>query len=150
MARKSRTTLEPAPVPVGENITNQMSPRALTKLEFGRRLHKLILERGWNQSDLARAANIGRDAVSAYVNGRSFPTPLMLDRVCKALDVERDELLPNHVMRAIEDDVPAVSMQVAAGHHGKAYLRINRLVSFSTAVKIVEMIDEDDHNNSLS
>lgn len=58
MARKSRTTLEPAPVPVGENITNQMSPRALTKLEFGRRLHKLILERGWNQSDLARAASM--------------------------------------------------------------------------------------------
>lgn len=125
---------------MGETLT----PRALTKQEFGRRLHKLMLERDWNQSDLARAADVGRDMVSSYINGKRFPTPTSLNKLAKALDVSRDELLPNGMMSALDDENPAIELKQAVGHPGKAWLRINRAMSFGTASKIVALIHEED------
>ena len=47
--------------PAMEPVTTQVTPKALTKQEFGRRLQARMLEKEWNQSDLARASGLGRD-----------------------------------------------------------------------------------------
>ena len=137
MPRKSRHTVEPAS---GVDLT----PRALTKQEFGRRLHSLMLAKGWNQSELSREAGLGRDSVSTYVNGHTFPTPKALKALSGALGVTAEELLPNGMMSAMEDEHPAIELRQATGHPGKAWLRINRAMSFPAAAKIIEIINEDD------
>lgn len=146
MARKSHHALAPSEA-------EELTPTQLTKQEFGRRLAALILERGWNQSDLVRKVNdmfpdldrpFGRDAVSTYVNGRRFPTPKSLNMLCQALGVTRDELLPNASIQAINDENPALELRQAAGHPGKAWVRVNRMMSFDVAAKIVSLINEED------
>lgn len=139
MARKSRFASPPTELP-----DDALTPKALTRQEFGRRLTSLMLARDWNQSDLGRAAGIGRDSISNYINGKTFPTPQLLKRLAEALGVEREQLLPNSMMSAIEDEHPAVELKAAAGHPGKAWLRINRAMSFETGAKIIALIDEED------
>jgi len=124
-----------------------LTPRALTKQEFGRRLFALMMTRSMSQSDLARAANMGRDSISTYVNGKTFPTPLALKKLAQALGVEQEELLPNGTLAALEEEHPAVELRQAAGHPDKAWLRINRSMSFATGARIVAMIDEEDRRD---
>lgn len=146
MARKSHHALAPSMEDAGDNFT----PTQLTKQEFGRRLARMLTERFMSQSDLVRrieevtGEKIGRDAISTYVNGRTFPTPKSLELMCRALGVTREELLPNAAIQAMNDEHPAVELRQAAGHVGKAWLRINRLLSFATAAQIVGIINEED------
>jgi transcriptional regulator with XRE-family HTH domain len=146
MARKSHFALAPA----AEDMPEALAPTQLTKQEFGRRLAHMLDERHMSQSDLVRlikahtGADIGRDAISTYVNGRSFPTPKSLGLICAALGVTRDELLPNASIQAINDEHPALELRAASGHPGKAWLRINRMMSFETATEIVKLVNEED------
>jgi transcriptional regulator with XRE-family HTH domain len=141
MVRKSRQTLPPS-----DQLDVDLTPRALTKQEFGRRLFALMMSRSMSQSDLSRAASIGRDSVSTYVNGKTFPTPQALKKLADALGVQPEELLPNGMMSAMEDEHPAVELRQAAGHADKAWLRVNRAMSFATAAKIIALIDEEDNS----
>lgn len=143
MPRKSRVNLPPA-TPMTDFTPDQLTPKVLTKQEFGRRLGRLLIEKQWNQSDLARAANIGRDSISTYVNGKAFPTPVVLSKLAKALGVTQEQLLPNQIISAMEDEAPEVDFRQAPGHPEKAYLRINRLVPTHVAVEIIRLIYEAD------
>lgn len=129
---------------VPSNDHSDFEPSALTKQEFGRRLQDLMLGKGWNQSELARQAEIGRDSVSAYVNGRQFPNPPSLEALSRVLGVTPDELLPNGFMRALDAEHPAVELKVAAGHPERAWLRINREVPFDVATAILSLINDAD------
>lgn len=120
-----------------------MAPKHLTKQEFGRRLYTLMLQRGWNQSELARQANLPRDSISTYIRGRSFPTPKSLELLSRALDTTPADILPTALESAIDSDDPALEMRVSAGAPNAAWLRVNRLVSFSTASKVIELINQD-------
>lgn len=140
MVRKSRQALPPS-----ENSAIDLTPKALTKQEFGRRLYALLMSRNMSQADLARLANMGRDSISTYINGKTFPTPRALKKLADALGVEPEELLPNGLMSAMEDEFPAVELRQAAGHADKAWLRVNRAMSFATAAKIIALIDEEDN-----
>lgn len=147
MARRSHFAHAPT-----DEGANPLTPQALTKQEFGRRLQTLLDERGWNQSDLHRKTidvdpegkGIGRDAVSTYVNGRSFPTPKSLNLLCKSFGLAREELFPNAIMQATNDEHPALELRMAAGQPGKAWVRVNRLLKFETATAIVQLINEED------
>ena len=140
MSRKSHYALPPST----EELSPQLTPHALTRQEFGRRLQGLLLARGWNQSELARRAGIGRDSVSTYINGKTWPTPKQLKAIADALGMQSDDLLPNTFKAGLDDEHPAVELKQAAGHPGKAWLRINRAMSFQTAAKIVSLLNEED------
>ncbi len=150
MARISRFTNQPV-----EGRAEPLTPKALTRQEFGRRLQKILFDRAWSQSDLARESEafdpkgkgLGRDLISTYINGRSFPTPKSLDILCKTLGCSRDELLPNASLFASNDEHPALELRMADGRPGKAWVRVNRLMSFDTASKIVALINEEDSRN---
>lgn len=139
MAKNVRHHLEPA------IDTADMAPRELTKQEFGRRLMALMLSKGWNQSELARASGLGRDAVSTYIRGVSFPEPKNLHKLAKALDMEASALLPNAVVRAMDSDsAPMLEIRQAAGHPDKVWVRVNRMVSFDIAARIFDVLKDVD------
>jgi transcriptional regulator with XRE-family HTH domain len=139
MAQKARHHLPPA------IDTADMAPKELTKQEFGRRLMALMLDKGWNQSELARAAELGRDAISTYIRGVSFPEPKNLRKLANALDVQADQLLPNVVVRAMDSDAnPMLEIKQAQGHPDKVWLRVNRMTSFTTAGRIFSILQEDE------
>lgn len=145
MARRAHFSNAPS-----DDRGSPLTPQALSKQEFGRRLQQILDERSWSQADLARAVDkatgrkMGRDAISTYINGRSFPTPTSLAQLCKALDMTRDELFPNATMSATNDEHPAFEMKAAAGHPGQAWVRVNRMLTFETAAQIVVLINKED------
>lgn len=125
------------------------TPDSLSKQEFGRRLQAALNARNWSQSDLSREAEritgkrMGRDAVSTYVNGRNFPTPASLNQLCKTLNMTREELLPTALIFATQDEHPAFEMRAAAGQPGRAWVRVNRLMTFETATQIAALINSE-------
>lgn len=138
MAPKVRSHL-PADAPTPATLI----PKHLTKQEFGKRLYKLMLAKGWHQSELARQADVARDAVSTYIRGKSLPTPVNLQALANALDVAPDELLPNITEAAIDEDDPSFEIKTSTSAQGKAWIRVNRLVTVATALKIGELLEND-------
>ena len=126
-------------------------PRDAIKREIAKRLQAAILEKGWNQSELARQAALhmpdnafGRDNVSAYVRGLSIPGPLHLEAMAKALGVKPSDIVPSKAMPSVDNDNP--TMDVRDAGEGHAWLRINKSVPWPVAVKIMDLMskDEDD------
>ena len=124
-----------------------LAPKHLSRQEFAKRLYRLMLKRGWNQSELARRADLPRDSVSTYIRAKVMPTPQSAERLARALGVTPDELMPNYVESAIEEDAPSLEMKVSVNAPQKAWLRVNRLVSLSTAAKVIALIEAEDHHN---
>lgn len=128
---------------VDELPEGHLMPKHLTKQQFGRRLYQLMLARGWNQSELARQAGLPRDSISTYVRGVALPTPKSLQALAVALGVPAGEVLPNAIEAAVDEDHPSFEMKVSPSAPNMAWLRVNRLVSLSTATKIAELIEAD-------
>jgi transcriptional regulator with XRE-family HTH domain len=84
----------------------------IRRREFGRRLQKELNARGWTQSELARRIarlllpnfRIGRDNVSKWVRGRALPLPPALEAICKVLEIETSDLLPERATPIPEPD----------------------------------------------
>lgn len=139
MPRKIRTHVVEEPSVAAPTLV----PRHLTKQDFGRRLYKLMLERGWHQSELSRQSGLPRDSISVYVRGKSLPTPTSLQALAAAFGVPPTELLPNHIDSAIDEDNPTLEMKVSPSAPNVAWLRVNQLVSIKAAVKIVEILEAE-------
>lgn len=119
-------------------------PRHLTKQEFGRRLNKLMLAKGLHHAELARRADLPRNNISTYINGRSYPTEQSLMKLAKALGTTSDELLPNRAEMAIRSEMaPDFSMKSSVADPSKTWLNVNRLVSTAVAVKIAVLLEEE-------
>lgn len=136
MARKSRYHVDALPA-------SGLAPKHLTKQEFGRRLYHLMIQRGWNQSELARRAGLPRDSISTYIRGRTLPTPKSLSMLAEALGMTPADVLPNALESAVDEDHPSLEVRVSPGQPKAAWLRVNRLVSLSTAARVVELIEAD-------
>jgi transcriptional regulator with XRE-family HTH domain len=84
----------------------------IRRREFARRLQKALNARGWTQSELARRIapllkptfRIGRDNVSKWVRGRVLPLPPALEAICKVLEMETSDLLPERAAPIPEPD----------------------------------------------
>lgn len=128
---------------IDELPESDMTPKHLSKQEFGKRLYKLMLSRGWNQSELARQADLPRDSISTYIRGRSFPTPKSLQALAEALGTTPGDIMPTALKEAIDNDAPELDVKVSPSAPAAAWLRVNRLVSLSTASKVIEIINQD-------
>lgn len=118
-------------------------PRHLTKQQFGQRLYSLMMGKGWNQSELARQSDLPRDSISTYIRGRTFPTPKSLNALAKALGVTSADLLPNAMEDALDEAAPSLEMRVSSSAPDRAWLRVNRLVTVSTATAVIELLSKD-------
>lgn len=135
MPRETRMHIDDLP-------EGDLTPKYLTKQKFGQRVFVLMKERGWNQSELARQADLPRDTISTYIRAKSLPSPTSLQKLAKAFGMAPSDLLPNVVGSAIEADVPSVEMRVSTAAPDHAWLRINRLLPMSVAVKIISIIND--------
>lgn len=114
--------------------------------EFARRLGRAMLAKGWNQSDLARAAEahlpagkkFGRHLVSTYVTGQNLPTALNLTALAKALGVDPRDLVPDYEAQWVGEEVPPVDIKALSG--GRARLKVDMEVDFAVAVQIAAML----------
>jgi transcriptional regulator with XRE-family HTH domain len=147
--REVRTHLPETVGAAGDATSHDLTPKHLTKAQFGQRVYRLMLRRGWTQSELSRRADLGRDLISAYVRGIKMPTPQNADKLATALGVTVAELLPNHLESAIEEDAPAFEMKASVHAPDKAWLRVNQLVSIDTALKVGALLraERDDVAN---
>lgn len=120
-----------------------LSPAALTLQEFSRRLYRLMLGKGWTQAELARQSGLTRDSISGYVRGNHMPTHESVKALAKALGVKPEELLPNIVQTAIDDDIPSLELKVSTSDPSKSWLRVNRLVSTKAAGEVISLLNQD-------
>jgi transcriptional regulator with XRE-family HTH domain len=127
--------------PPAEDADLVGAPEEVTKQEFGKRVYRLMLEKGWKQSELARRAGLGRDSISTYIRGLVFPDPVNLEKLAKALGVGPGDLLPGGgVERAMERDDPALELKAARGEPGKMWVRVNQALPAEIAVQVVSLI----------
>ncbi|MEP3248081.1 MAG: helix-turn-helix transcriptional regulator [Sneathiella sp.] len=120
------------------------APKEVIRREFANRLQSAMIDKGWNQSELGRRANLGRDNISAYIRGISIPGPLHLNALAVALDVKTEELLPSDAMPSIDQAVPALDVRDTG--KGMAWLRVNQAVEWDAALKIMAILKSDDEN----
>lgn len=113
--------------------------------DFASRLKKLMVKKGWNQSELARQAKLhmpdgrlGRDNISSYCGARSFPGPIILNALCQALHCEPEDLIPTK-----GDTLPTPSnteIDITATPDGEAMVHINRKLPWPKVTKILEIL----------
>ena len=63
------------------------------KSKIGKRIIELRTQRGWSQSDLARACNKDRQAIEKLENGKVNPTLYSLQEVSEALGISISTLV---------------------------------------------------------
>lgn len=102
--------------------------------EFGVRLQRYTLAKGWNQSALAERTGLGRDSISKYIRGQTTPEPHNLIKLAKALDVSPGDLFPGVLCARIEDvEKPVLEMKQDAKDPTKAWLRVNQKMPLEQA-----------------
>ena len=63
------------------------------KSKIGKRIIELRTQKGWSQSDLARACNKDRQAIEKLENGKVNPTLYSLYEVSEALEIKLGQML---------------------------------------------------------
>lgn len=63
------------------------------KIEIGKRVVELRKEKGWSQSDLARACNKDRQSIEKLENAKVNPTLYTLLEVAIALEISLSKLV---------------------------------------------------------
>jgi transcriptional regulator with XRE-family HTH domain len=113
---------------------------------FGQRLRYLILRKGWNQSELARQAGIGRDSISSYIAGRARPNNLNAHKLAEALGVNLGELLPpaksDALPLASAATTPRLSLEGAAT--GDITIQLARTWPSDIALRFAKLVLEAD------
>lgn len=65
----------------------------MTEDSLGRRLKKVLAERGMMQKELAEKIGVNEMAISRYIHGGRIVSVPILVEICKALNVSADYLL---------------------------------------------------------
>lgn len=124
--------------------------REQAKQTLARKIHRAILDKGWTPAELARRSGLSRDNISTYMRASSLPSGDSLTKLARALGMEPDELLPNRPDVTYSDpDSPTLELTQTPSHPGKAWLRVNQLVSMSTATKIAELLQNESSNDDV-
>jgi transcriptional regulator with XRE-family HTH domain len=105
---------------------------------FRERVKELLLDKGWNQSELARRADVGRDQISTYLrdNPRSLPTPSTLVKIARALGVSTNELLPTAGNLHAASALPAEMYGDEDGYR----VKINIKLPFARAIEVLKLV----------
>jgi transcriptional regulator with XRE-family HTH domain len=129
-------------------------------MEFAKRLRQLMEARELTQSDLAakiwdRYENTegkfvarGRDRISVWIRGKSFPDNANLEKLAKALNVKVSELAPVTLVKAAHHGVADWSITKPHGaEEGTVFVQLALFVSTVTAHKIQGLLLEDERQN---
>jgi len=133
----------------GPSALPEGAPRDAARAEFARRLSAAMIQKGWNQSELARRASdhyadkeIGRDSISVYMRGKALPTPLVLNAIAAALGVDPADLLPSRGVPSASAASP--KMEAKDMGDGTVWLRVNQQVPWQVALTIMAALQHDE------
>jgi len=70
-----------------------------------------------------------------------FPDPRSLDQLAVALNLPVEELTQNLVESATHKEEPEFEIRQVVGHPGRAWLRVNRIVTMDQAIKIATILN---------
>lgn len=124
------------------------APSGHARAEFAKRLQHLMAKKGWSQADLSREASkfmpgkkeIGRDSISYYVRGMSFPGASRINALARSLGVKPEELVPTRGVKTAENP----SVEVRDLSDGRAWLRVNQAVDWPVAAEILKLLKGDE------
>lgn len=105
-------------------------------------------DRGWSQAELARRAGLNRNVVNTTENESSFPARQNLQAMARALGLEVNKITDIYVEEAHHRAPAALNITEAKNRPGFAWVQVNRLVRSSTALKIYQLVTEDDADAS--
>ena len=71
--------------------SNNMTDEEI-KIEFGKRLQKMMYIRGITQTELSEQTGITQPMLSGYINGRSMPSFVKVDKLARVLRCSVDDL----------------------------------------------------------
>lgn len=112
------------------------------KQELAKNLREQMARKGWNQSELARRAGMGRDNVSCYARALTFPRDDHLRALAKALSVDVETLVPGYSSMFGEAEPPFAMTPVGGGE--RVHLKVNKVISTRRALRIMELLHEED------
>lgn len=120
--------------------------------DFARILYRLMTAKNMNQSDLAKATFSetedgrgykvakGRDLISKYLRGMTFPNNTTLDKLATALEVEPADLIPASLKALIMHDNPVNMMQPLG--NGLTRIAFNQVTTNEAATKVFAILSE--------
>lgn len=132
---------------LAEHLPDAPSDDAVRKAKLhmiAGRIAEMRRDRGWSQAELARRAGLNRNVVNTTENESSFPTRENLTRMAQALGVDVRKLTDAYVEEAHHKAPAALNITEAKNRPGFAWVQVNRLVRTGTALKIYQLISEDD------
>lgn len=71
--------------------SNNMTEEEI-KIEFGKRLQKMMYLRGMTQTELSEQTGITQPMLSGYMNGRTMPSFVKVDKIARVLKCSVDDL----------------------------------------------------------
>lgn len=119
---------------------DDLGVRRVSQQEFAKTLYKKMMDKGWTQSDLSRASNVGRDSISNYIRGKTIPSPQNLQKLADALSLDPVDLYPNFSLKASALDMPAVQTRILPSDPKFMYLEVNCKLPTEVALEIQALI----------
>lgn len=129
------------PPALPQSVANAVSD---TKAEFAKRVYKRMMDKGWNQSQLARYSGLPRDSISVYVRGRSLPTPQSLQKLSTCLGCAPEDLLSTYAQAAAEIQPTRLELREIHGEPDYMWIKLNARFKKETALKILMLAGQDD------
>lgn len=143
MPSRART---PEQQPPGHPRTSYKESRDAEVKMFSRRLWRLMVGKGWNQSELARQSGVGRDMISGYVRAKHLPDPPHAQKLAAALGAEIEDLFPissggaDAAPAIVQRELPPVEMRATTD--GKVMLQLNLEVPMEVALQVLTLIQK--------
>ncbi|KAA0971745.1 helix-turn-helix transcriptional regulator [Aureimonas fodinaquatilis] len=124
--------------------------RQRAKRIFSERLKELMREKNWSQSELARRSNLSRDRISVYLRAAALPSASALKMLASALDVTVEALMSTATSaHGIDNELKGQTpfqLKVIPGSGHLALIKVYQTVSLKTALKIAELLANDEPN----
>lgn len=133
--------LESMGADTSHTVTARVREQAMVHLS--RKLNTFLIDNRMRSAELARRADLPRDSVSRYILKKSLPTEESLRALAKAMGCQPGDLVPNRAEILIDPDNPTLEMVMSQERPGKAWLRINQLMTIETAQKIIGLLQAD-------
>lgn len=131
-------------------VDPNLDPQKKAKELFARRLWRLMTEKGWNQSELARRAGIGRDRVNVYIQGNALPTPENAKKLAAAFGIPVLKLYPEgealvgaaaaHGGFAAMTTVDLPTLKFETRDNGQVYFQLNDEIPMDLALEFIAML----------
>lgn len=103
------------------------------------RLRVLILEKGWNQSELARRSGMRPSNVSNYLRGSNVPNPKQLAKLAEALGTTPADIL--NVGAEVETPKSrALSVSQVEEREGHLRLQVDQVVPTEVATQVIGLL----------